>query len=65
MASKQGVRFVFTDGSRIIFRLSVCTGFCFACSNLKAHILSTLSDVIKLYIHTGNWFSWCYRSNLR
>ena len=24
VVSKQGVRFVFTDGSRIIFRLSVC-----------------------------------------
>nr|KJB52889.1 hypothetical protein B456_008G282000 [Gossypium raimondii] len=29
VASKQGVRFVFTDGSRIIFRLSVRSGFLF------------------------------------
>ncbi|KAL0382318.1 UNVERIFIED_CONTAM: Phosphoglucomutase, chloroplastic [Sesamum calycinum] len=27
VVSKQGVRFVFTDGSRIIFRLSVCIAF--------------------------------------
>ena len=37
MVSKQGVRFVFTDGSRIIFRLSVC-------ANLSVSITNSLGD---------------------
>lgn len=42
VVSKQGVRFVFTDGSRIIYRLSVC-GIC-----LFVHFVSFKEVLIHL-----------------
>lgn len=38
VVTKQGVRFVFTDGSRIIFRLSVCATWLFSFQHLKLYM---------------------------
>jgi hypothetical protein len=60
VVSKQGVRFVFTDGSRIIYRLSVSEIYLFRhCPFQRLFVKLNITWLPTMFCFIGNGFCWC------